>query len=148
AYKFKDGMASYPVQQVSPSLLADCRMKLQEELEHAEQARSGWGMFIFDFAGWMQQIKLAPALTMALLIIGFAGGAITMWRISRNQAQISGSGHEGPVIANIAGIESVSSQPGSNKIQVKYDVLSPQMYEGSADDPQIQQLLLLGTQNP
>jgi hypothetical protein len=49
--------------------------------------------------------------------------------------------------ANVAGIESVIAQPNSNSVQIKYDVLSPQVYVGSADDPQIQKLLLLATQN-
>ena len=58
----KQDMSAMPVLEVSPNLLAASRMQLQESLEHAEQNRSGWGMFIFDFAGWMNQIKLAPAL--------------------------------------------------------------------------------------
>ena len=53
-------MSSLATSEVSPNLLASSRMQLQEALEHAQQNRSFWGMFIFDFAGWMQQIKLAP----------------------------------------------------------------------------------------
>ena len=68
---FKEQMSTLQVQEVSPNLLASSRMQLQESLENAQQARSGFGMFIFDFAGWMHQIRLAPALTAALLIMGF-----------------------------------------------------------------------------
>jgi len=138
---FKKDMAAMPVQEVSPNLLAASRMKLQEELEHAEQARGGWGMLVFDVAGWLHQIKLAPALTMALLMIGFGGGAITAWRISDRNPQ---PGPEKPPIttASLAGIESVSIQPNSNQVQVKYDVLQPQVYTGAADDPRMQSLLL------
>jgi hypothetical protein len=146
--QFKKDMAAFPVQEVSPNLLAASRMKLQEELEHAEQARSGWGMFVFDFAGWMHQLKLAPALTAALLMIGFTGGVITTWRVGEHPGTPTGTGgNVQPVAANIAGIESVSTQPNSNNVQIKYDVLSPQVYVGAADDPQAQQLLLLATQN-
>src|SRR5215510_13574794 len=84
AREFKSNMASFPVQEVSPNLLAANRMELQEALEHAEQSRGGWGMFVFDFAGWMHQLKLAPALTAALLIIGFAGGVGTTYRMMSN----------------------------------------------------------------
>lgn len=143
ALAFKKDMAALPIQEVSPNLLAASRMKLQEELEHAEQARGGWGMLVFDLAGWMHQIKLAPALTMALLMIGFGGGAITTWRIADRSATASPAGTVvPPVEASIAGIESVTAQPNSNQVQVKYDVLQPQTYVGSADDPRMQSLLL------
>jgi hypothetical protein len=47
-------------------------------------------------------------------------------------------------IANISGVE---TQPGSNLVQVRYNRLVPGVTEGSPNDPQIQQLLLLATQN-
>jgi hypothetical protein len=145
AVAFKNDMAALPVQEVSPNLLASSRMKLQEELEHAEQARGGWGMLVFDVAGWMHQLKLAPALTMALLMIGFCGGAITTWRIG-NGAQAPGQDplnrKQSVSTASLADIESVTIQPNSNQVQVKYDVLQPQTYVGSADDPRMQSLLL------
>src|SRR5215469_2678041 len=62
ALAFKDGMSSLPVQEVSPNLLVNSRLRLQESLEETSQAR-GWNRFVFDFAGWMHQLKLAPALT-------------------------------------------------------------------------------------
>jgi hypothetical protein len=141
----KHDMSAMPVTEVSPNLLAASRMQLQESLEHAEQNRSGWGMFIFDFAGWMNQIKLAPALTAALLMIGFAGGTITTWKIT---------GPKTPgIVANIpevketsvAAIESILTDPNSNNVTITYDTLHPQTLVGSADDPRIQQLLLLAT---
>ena len=85
ANALKRDMSAMPMLEVSPNLLAASRMQLQESLEHAEQNRSTWGMFIFDFAGWMNQLKLAPALTAALLMIGFAGGTITTWKLSPHE---------------------------------------------------------------
>jgi hypothetical protein len=149
AQAFRTDMSSPAEPEVSPNLLAASRMQLQEALEHAEQNRSFWGMFIFDFAGWMQQIKLAPALTAALLIVGFAGGRLTTWRLAQN-----GSG-TGPVVDlphsaqdfNIAAIDSIATDPASNRVTIKYDTLHPQTLEGSATDPKIQQLLLLAARN-
>ena len=149
AREFKSDMSAYPVQDVSPNFLTSNRMALQESLEHAQQQRSGWGMFVFDFAGWMHQIKLAPALTMALLMIGFAGGTITTYQIAGRQ----GLGSKGtapsvdPIIANIADIQSVVPDANSNKVQITYDTLSPQTLVGTTDDPRIQQLLLLAMRN-
>jgi len=102
-------------------------------------------MFIFDFAGWMNQIKLAPALTAALLMIGFAGGTITTWKVagSRTPDVVSHS----PEVKDIgvASIESILSDPNTNNVTIKYDTLHPQTLVASADDPRVQQLLLLAT---
>jgi hypothetical protein len=129
-------------------------MALQESLEHAQQQRSGWGMFVFDFAGWMHQIKLAPALTMALLMIGFAGGTITTYQIAGRQglgSKVTPTSVDtsSASSANIADIQSVSVVPdaNSNKVQITYDTLSPQTLVGTTDDPRIQRLLLLAMRN-
>lgn len=146
AREFKSDMSAYPVQDISPNFLTSNRMALQESLEHAQQQRSGWGMFVFDFAGWMHQIKLAPALTAALLIIGFAGGVTATYSIvSKPPIQDGPDGK--PSVANIAGIESIDQQANSNRVTIKYDTLSPQTLEASTDDPRVQQLLLLAARN-
>jgi hypothetical protein len=101
-------------------------------------------MFVFDFAGWMHQIKLAPALTAALLIVGFAGGTITGWRVA---SKTTDGPPPPPVQAQIAGIESITRDPNSDQITIKYDTLSPQVYVATANDPKVQQFLLLGARN-
>jgi len=149
ALAFKSGMSELPVQEVSPNLLAASRMRLQEALEETAQSH-GWRRFTFDIAGWLHQLKLAPALTAALLIIGFAGGSLTTWRLVGSPARIDISQKgSGPPLdqANIAGIESITPDANSNKVSIKYDLLYPQTKEGSPSDPDIQQLLLLATHN-
>ncbi len=143
----KQDMSAMPVLEISPNLLTASRMQLQESLEHAQQNRSGWGMFVFDFAGWMNQIKLAPALTAAILMIGFAGGTITTWKVagSRTPENVVGKGQELPKDVGVAAIESILTDPTSNNVTITYDTLHPQTLVGSADDPRIQQLLLLAT---
>lgn len=143
AREFKHDMAALPVQEVSPNFLTSNRMDFQESLEQAQQSRSGWGMFVFDFAGWMHQLKLAPALTAALLIIGFAGGTITTWRIMQPGYPAPPSSTQ----AQIAGIESVVPQANSNKVTIQYDTITPQTLEGDINDPQVQRLLLMGTRS-
>src|SRR6185437_12486543 len=106
AQAFKEDVSVLPQLEVSPNLLAASRMQLQEALEHAEQNRSFWGMFVFDFAAWMHQIKLAPALTAALLIIGFAGGTITTWKLGTHE--IVGPADPGPKPADL-GVASIES---------------------------------------
>jgi len=150
AQAFKEEMSAARLPEVSPNFLASSRMQLQEALEHAEQNRSFWSRLVFDFAGWMQQIKLAPALTAALLIIGFAGGSLTTWRLAQGNTgplQVASNSTGSPQDYNIAAIDSISTDPASNQVTIKYDTLHPQTIAGSATDPRIQQLLLMATRN-
>jgi anti-sigma factor RsiW len=147
AREFKDNMAAFPVEEISPNFLTSCRMELQEALEHSHQSR-GWGRFVFDFAGWMHQIKLAPALAAALLIIGFAGGTITAYNMLPHTQGATDGPPQGPVMANVAAIDSVVvPADNSNQVTIKYDTLSPQTYSGDINDPNIRNLLLLATRN-
>jgi hypothetical protein len=151
--EFKDSMAAVPVKDVSPSFLAANRMQLQEALEHAEQSRNIFSSFIFDATGWFHQIKLAPAMTAALLMLGFVGGVGTTYKMMEaKRPPITANGTndriEVPATeANIANIESIAPAPNSNQVQIKYNTLQPQILNGSSDDPRIRQLLVLAARN-
>jgi hypothetical protein len=150
ALELKDSMAAAPVKEVSASFLAANRMQLQESLEHAEQSRNVFSSFIFDATGWFHQIKLAPAMTAALLILGFAGGVGTTYRMNHAEkpAVTDQPGVATPVAeANIAGIESITPTANSNQVQIKYNTLQPQILNGSSDDPRVRQLLVLAARN-
>ena len=150
ALEFKDSMAAAPVKEISPSFLAANRMQLQEALEHAEQSRNFFSSFIFDATGWFHQIKLAPAMTAALLILGFVGGVGTTYKMMEDKKTpitASGPDTQQPVEANIAGIESITPAANSNQVQIKYNTLQPQILNGSSDDPRIRQLLVLAARN-
>jgi hypothetical protein len=152
ALEFKDSMAAAPVKEVSPNFLAANRMQLQEALEHAEQSRNIFSSFIFDATGWFHQIKLAPAMTAALLMLGFVGGVGTTYKMMEDKkAPITASGNRDPIEvpaeANIGSIESVTPATNSNQVQIKYNTLQPQTLNGSSDDPRIRQLLVLAARN-
>ena len=154
ALEFKQGMAALPIKEVSPNFLTANRMELQESLEKAEQSRNIFSSFVFDLTGWLHQLKLAPAITAALLIIGFAGGVGTTYKVMADRANAGPSaaitGSEQPAqvnSANIAGIDSVTQEANSNQVQIKYNTLQPQTLNGSTDDPRIRQLLLLAARN-
>ena len=146
AKRFRTDFSRGPVPEPSPNFLAASRMKLQEALESAEQG-GWWHRFIFDPVMWLQQVRFAPALAAAIFIVGFAGG------ISATYKMVKGSPAEGPqsvpapAQASIGAIQSVSQQPGSNLVTVKYDAVSPQVRTGSLNDPNIQQLLLYAARN-
>jgi hypothetical protein len=152
ALEFKDSMAAAPVKEVSPSFLAANRMQLQESLEHAEQSRNIFSSFIFDATGWFHQIKLAPAMTAALLILGFVGGVGTTYKMmDAKRPSITANGTNDridvPAEANIGSIESITPAANSNQVQIKYNTLQPQILNGSSDDPRIRQLLVLAARN-
>jgi hypothetical protein len=147
AQAFKAAMSALPQLEPTPNLLTSCRMQLQEQLEETTQAR-GWRRFVFDPMSWLHRAKFSPALAAVLLMIGFGAGAGTAYKIASSNrpsepgtvAQVQTQG--GPVEANIIGIRDISQQPGSNKVEIKYDTLIPQQTQGNLEDPNIQRLLL------
>jgi len=144
---FRAELVRHPLQEPSPSLLAASRMKLQDALETAEQG-GWWSRVVFDPIHWLNQIRFAPALAAAIFIVGFAGGIGATYKIGRTS---QGPGRVIPptqlTLASIGGISSISQQPGSNEVTVKYDTVSPQEAHGSLSDPNIQQLLLYAARN-
>src|SRR3954468_12671128 len=141
ARDFKMTMSAIAKPEPSPNLLAASRMKLQEALETAQQSQ-GWSRFAFDIAGWLQQVRLAPALTMALLVFGFAGGVMTTYGYLHNRGgSIAGPaiGPQGADQASVASITGITQDPNSNKVHINYSTLVPATKDGSLDDPAIQQ---------
>jgi len=148
ALDFKSALSIQPVPEIAPNLLTASRMKLQAALEETEQSQ-GWNRFIFDFAGWMQEIKLAPALVVALLMAGFAGGALTSYRLGMARQPQGATGQQPPVsAASIAGIDSIVQDNTSKRLVIKYNTLASQTAEGTSEDPQIQRLLVMGSSDP
>ncbi|MGO9087097.1 MAG: HEAT repeat domain-containing protein [Terriglobales bacterium] len=128
----------------TPNLLAASRMRLQEALETAQQG----GLLhrlAFDPANWLRQLRFSPALASAILILGFAGGVGTAYKVIPHG---TGPVPQPPVTeSSIAGISSVTQEPGTNQISIKYNTVSTQEAEGSLNDQRIQQLLLYAARN-
>jgi hypothetical protein len=138
-------LASLPMVEPSPNMLAASRMKLDEMLD-AMPPRSLGARFMANLFRWTGTVQSAPALMTLLVGMGFLGGNI----LTRYQAAhapklsvpapmiFSGSGP-------IASVSGIIATPNSDVIQVKYNRMVPETVQGSLDDPQIRQLLLLGT---
>ncbi len=142
--QFHGAMSLPPKLEPSPNLLAASRMRLQEALETAEQHR-GWRLL--DPAAWLRQARFSPALASALLIIGFAAGTLTAYRIATTTSGRT-AGIVGPASeASISGIRSINQVPGTNNLEIQYDTVVPQKVEGSLTDQRIQQLLLYAARN-
>src|SRR5581483_3383307 len=136
----------------SPNLLAASRMRLQEELETAEQG-SFWGRLALDPATWLRQVRFSPALASAILIVGFAGGVGATYKLYSSRSATNGlpiasnSTNAIPTEASISGIYSVTPVPGTDQVTIKYNTLSTQEAQGSLNDQKIQQLLLFAARN-
>jgi hypothetical protein len=132
----------------TPNLLAVSRMRLQEALETAEQGGL-WQRLALDPANWLRQVRFSPALASAILILGFAGGLGTSYKIFAHAPQIStpGSTAASPSEASITGIQSITQAPGTNQISIKYNTVSTLETQGSLNDQRIQQLLLFAARN-
>jgi len=141
-------MSVAPVIEPSASFLAESRMKLQEQLEIAQQER-GWKRWFLDPFAMLRTMKFSPALAAAILIFGIGiGGGLTY-----KMTQPPADNKRPPVVtpssaqASIAGISEIQQDPNSNRVSIKYDTLQPQTVEGNMNDPRIQQLLLYAARN-
>jgi hypothetical protein len=150
ARHFRTSISLPLVDEPSPNLLTASRMKLQEALETTQQ-NGLWRRLLVDPAAWLQQMRFSPALAAILLIAGFAGGIGTTYKIvSSNGGSFSSTiapVMQQPAESSIAGIRSVTQQPGSNQVSIQYDTVSTQQMQGSLNDQRIQQLLLFAARN-
>jgi hypothetical protein len=139
-------LSELPVEEPSPNLVAASRMRLQESLETAEQGRF-WHRLIFDPAAWLRQVRFAPALAAAIFIVGFAGGIVTTYKVLNGNVETVSGPVAAPAESSITGIQSISQDPNSNHISIKYNTVSTQEAQGSLNDQRIQQLLLFAARN-
>jgi HEAT repeats/Putative zinc-finger len=148
---------SETVAEPTPNLLAASRMRLQEALETTRQGGL-WHRLILEPATWLRQIRLSPALAAAIFIVGFGGGIGATYDYlasgrgngvitSSITSDASAPSPNQPLESSIAGIRSVTQEPGSNQVSIKYDTVSTQEAQGSLNDQRIQQLLLFAARN-
>ncbi len=143
---FRDLMSAFEQPEPSPNLLAASRMKLQESLETAEQQK-GFRLFL-DPSAWLRQLKFSPALAAALLIVGFAGGIGTAWKmVPRYSGASPISAGNNAQEFSIAGIRQITQVPGTDKVEINYDTTVSQKAEGSMNDARIQKLLLFAARS-
>lgn len=147
--KFHAVLSELPVEEPSPNLLTASRMKLEEALETAKPGGL-WRRLAFDPAAWLRQIQFAPGLAAVLVIVGFAGGIGTSYKLMSNSGNLESlvpRGAPAPAESSIAAIRSISQDAGSNMVSIQYDTVSTQQAQGSLNDQRIQQLLLFAARN-
>jgi hypothetical protein len=138
-------LALTPMLEPSPNFLAASRMQLDEALDNLPP-RSISERFFGNAFRWLGFLQGAPALATLLLGVGFLGGNV----IARYQAAHAPQLPRPVILSNaangaIASVSGIVQTPNSDLVQVKYNRLVPETVQGSLDDPQIRQLLMLGT---
>jgi anti-sigma factor RsiW len=141
---FHSTLSKHPVTEPTPNLLAASRMRLQEALETAPQG-GWWQRLTFDPANWLRQVRFSPALAAVIFMIGFGGGIGAMYRMMPiTNTPIANVEKNTPITqpdqASITGIRSVVQEPGSDRVNIKYDTVQTQDLTASINDQRIQQL--------
>ena len=140
-----EALAYTPVADPSPNLLAQSRMRLDEELDtippHGLLTRLRTNLF-----SWLGHMQSAPALMTLLLGIGFLGGNfVDRYQVARQPKLPSTVVLTNTTNGTIADISRIVPTPNSEIVQVTYNRVLPETVQGSLDDPQIRQLLMIGT---
>jgi hypothetical protein len=157
--KFHATLSEMPVAEPTPNLLAASRMRLQEALETTRPGAL-WHRLILEPALWLRQVRMAPALAAVIFIVGFGGGIGATYNFlaagrgdtGALTSSIGSSGGNSSAVqplesSAITGIRSVTQEPGSNQVNIKYDTILTQEAQGSLNDQRIQQLLLFAARN-
>jgi hypothetical protein len=140
-----EALAYHPMLEPSPNLLAQSRMRLDEELDnippHGFLTRLRSNLY-----AWLGHIQSAPALITLLLGVGFLAGNFTFrYQVARQPKLPSPVVFTNTTNGAIADISGIVQTPNSEIVQVTYNRVIPETVQGSLDDPAIRKLLLLGT---
>src|ERR1700684_3186783 len=143
----QQAMALAPALEPSANMLTQARMRLEEALD--SMPRSSWLMRIQQsiFRG-ISMLGRAPVAASALLVLGVAsggwGGYQAALRSHRLPAELPAA-IAGP--GTIASVSSITREPNTENVAVHFNRLVPETTQGSLDDPQIRELLLIGAQS-
>ena len=146
-------LSQSPVAEPTPNFLAASRMRLQEALETTQQGGI-LQRLVLEPITWLRQIRMSPALAAVIFMVGLGGGIGVTYNFMENRpsgpefANVDPTSKQAPIEAStITGIQSVTQEPGSNQVSIKYNTVSTQEAQGSLNDQRIQQLLLFAARN-
>ena len=141
---FDQALALNPVAEPDPNFLAQSRMRLDEALDAIPQ-HGFLTRLRASAAMWLGHLQSAPALATLLVGVGFLAGNFTYRYQVAHTPKLPGtvilSNQNGGGVAQVSGVKELPN----NMVQVSYDRVVPEMAQGSLDDPQIRQLLTVGT---
>jgi anti-sigma factor RsiW len=152
---------AYPVAEPGANLVARSRLRLEEALDALPPKR--WYERLGQrIRNSFASLEAAPVAACLLLVAGAGAGTLGGYEFAQNRAAHAAAAAqmaatsastlrqpagEQPETASVANISSIVRQPNSKMVEVRYNQMVPQRMQGSLDDPAIQQLLMLASQN-
>lgn len=134
-----------PVVEPSPNFLAQSRVKLDEALDMVP-AHGFLTRLQSNFSRWAGNIQSATALATLLVGVGFLAGDFSLrYKLAHALKPQAPVVMVNGTLGAVANVSSIEKTPGSELVQVHYNRVVPETMEGSLDDPQIRNLLMLGT---
>jgi hypothetical protein len=144
-------MSVLPMVEPSPSLVVRTRLRLDEALD--AMPSGGWLRRITQsFSRGVGRLQSAPVMASAVLVAGLTSGAWGGYHAGLRAAASRSAQNQTPAPtvvsdpegAQIAGVSSITLEPNTENVEVRFSRLVPETAFGTLDDPQIRQLLLLG----
>jgi anti-sigma factor RsiW len=141
-------MSLAPVDEPSPSFLAQSRIRLEDALDQLPPP-SLWLRLETGFFGFFAQLRAAPGMAVALAVIGLGLGATAghYWRhvvpVPPPQIAIQSTA-TAPAVFSVSGIV---RHPNTKMVEVHFNQMVPATVEGPIDDPEVRKLLLMGAEN-
>ncbi len=148
-----------PVAEPGANLVARARLRLDEALD-ALPPKRWYQRFGERMMNNFASLQAAPVAALLLLVAGAGAGILGGYEYAQNRAAHAADAQSAtldgikvqpqtalPALSNVANISAIVRQPNSEIVDVSYNQLVPRQVEGSLDDPQIRQLLMLATEN-
>jgi hypothetical protein len=145
AIKAMDELAMlYPLAEPDPNLLAQSRMRLDEALDAMPQHGLAT-RFRANAMAWLGHLQSAPALATLLVGVGFLSGNFTYrYQVAHTPIKRPALTIQDQTGGGVSTISAITQLPG-DLVQVSYNRVVPEVAQGTLDDPQIRQLLMVGT---
>jgi hypothetical protein len=140
-------MDSNPLPEISPNLLAQSRMRLDEALD--ETPGLPFSIQVRNlFSGVWHSLSNAPALAALLVGVGFLGGSgVTRYQTAHVPHNASAVVVQQPADSTVGNVSGVVQTANPEIVEVHYNRVTPETMQGSLDDPQIRQLLIAAAQH-
>ena len=135
--------AHYPIAEPDPNLVAQSRMRLDEALDAIPQ-HGFLTRLQANLSVWLGNLQSAPALAALLVGVGFLSGNFThRYQVAHDPKPMPAVVLSNPSGGGVSTISAINQLP-HDIVQVSYNRVVPEIAEGSLDDPQIRQLLMVG----
>ena len=136
----QQAMALAPAQELSPNLLAQARLRLEEALE--SMPRTSWLMRVQQsMFRSVSMLGRAPVAASALLVLGLASGSWAGYQYgARNHRPVAELAGAVEGAGKIASVSSIVREPNTENVEVHFNRLVPETTQGSLDDARIREL--------